>query len=565
MNFLLQHLELHVDETFLLQGERLLEGGKVSYYAEQERNLWVATVEAGRPYEIEVKISPSRVTAATCECERYLETGMCGHIVATLLQVRKEQAARKEAREKNRQAAPPRRQKLSPDMILEAAPNDDLLAFVRDYARQDRAFGLALKARFAGLVTSINSSEKYAQIIDSAISMARKADRTLNKKGAQQLSTALHELLSQAEDHCARELYAEAMYIAQAIIEKIPPVMNKAVGYELALRGMVEQSLDLLHQLAQTALSPALREQLWHYCLEEFGRITHRIHQLDDRFFRIMMDLSSNAKQRKQLLDWLEEHLNKYATEGRDPSTMALLKVEWAERIVGKAQFFKMAEQHANLPSVLRYFVERSLELEEPARARKLVEQVLKTTSQKDEVEQLEEMLLKIALRENDATAIAKYAQKRFVATLQNDYWQLVREHTTGDRLLAFEQILEALHRLPTTPQKWQAIANVYASEERYEELIAYLQRSNSIELLAQFDHLLLPNHKEELSQMYRILLLQYLKNHIGYRPSRRIRELLDHLAEIGAPDLAVSLVSLFKASYPERQSLMEELKSYGR
>ncbi|NUO02520.1 MAG: hypothetical protein HUU01_18090 [Saprospiraceae bacterium] len=118
---------------------------------------------------------------------------------------------------------------------------------------------------------------------------------------------------------------------------------------------------------------------------------------------------------------------------------------------------------------------------------------------------------------------------------------------------------------MPASQQKWQAIAIVYASEERYEDLIDYLRRANSIELLAQFDHLLLPRYQEEVGQLYRILLLQYLKNHIGYRPSRRIRELLEHLAQVGAPELAASLIALFKASYPERQSLMEELKSYGR
>ena len=232
MNFLLQHLELHIDETSLLQGERLLEGERVTFCAEQEKNLWVATVEAGRSFEIEVKTSPSRVTAATCECERFLETAMCGHIAAVLLQVRKLQQARKETA---RQTALPRRIKLNAEMILGVAPTEDLLVFLREYARQDRAFTLALKARFAGMVTGVGSQEKYVQILESAISMARKPDRTLNKKGSNQLHGAVQELLAQAEDHTARELYAEALNIAQAIIEKIPPVMNKAQGYEAAL------------------------------------------------------------------------------------------------------------------------------------------------------------------------------------------------------------------------------------------------------------------------------------------------------------------------------------------
>jgi len=562
MNFLLQHLELHIDETSLLQGERLLEGERISYCAEQEKNLWIATVEAGRAYEIEVKTSPSRVTAATCECERFLETEMCGHIAAVLLRVRNLQQARKETA---RQAAPPRRMKLSAEMILGVAPTEDLLVFLREYARQDRPFALALKARFAGLVTGIGSLEKYVQIIESAISMARKPDRTLNKKGSQQLYAAIQEMLAQAEDHCARELYAEALNIAQAIIEKIPPVMNKAQGYEASLRKMVEKALELLRQLSEKPLPPALREALWHYCIEEFGRITHRMHQFDDRFFKIMMTMSAGMRQQKQLLDWMEEHLDRYAQENRDPSNMVILQLQWTEKVAGKKAFYDLAGRYAHLQAVLQFVVERSLQTDQPVRARKVIQNLLKTTANREATGETEEMLLRIALHEKDSAAIIQYAKKRFMATLQDDYWQLLRTHTTENRTEAFEQIVESLRKLPASPQKWLAIAGIYASEARFEDLIDYLRRANSIELLAQFDHLLLPRYQEEVGQLYRILLLQYLKNHIGYRPSKRIRELLDHLAAVGAPELAASLITLFKASYPERQSLMEELKLYGR
>jgi len=224
-----------------------------------------------------------------------------------------------------------------------------------------------------------------------------------------------------------------------------------------------------------------------------------------------------------------------------------------------------MAGRYAHLQPVLQFVVERSLELNQPARARKVILNLLKTDKTRENTGEIEELLLRIALHEEDVPAIFQYARKRFLATLQDNYWQLLRTHTPENRQEVFEQIVESLRKLPSSPQKWQAIAAIYASEERYEDLIDYLRCANSIELLAQFDHLLLPRYEAEVGQLYRVLLLQYLKNHIGYRPSRRIRELLDHLVTVGAPELAASLITLFKASYPERQSLMEELKLYGR
>ena len=92
MNFPLQNIEAHLDDESLLHGEQLLQEGKVLELLEAEKHLWLAHVEDGRALEVEVKISPAKVIAASCECERFRQKKMCGHVAATLLKLRQERS-----------------------------------------------------------------------------------------------------------------------------------------------------------------------------------------------------------------------------------------------------------------------------------------------------------------------------------------------------------------------------------------------------------------------------------------------------------------------------------------
>ena len=95
MNFPLKNIELHLEETALLIGEKLFEKGKVEGLHETERNLWLAEVERN---EVEVQISPGKVKAITCECNVFKTNKICGHIAATLFALRKLLTTQKEKR-----------------------------------------------------------------------------------------------------------------------------------------------------------------------------------------------------------------------------------------------------------------------------------------------------------------------------------------------------------------------------------------------------------------------------------------------------------------------------------
>lgn len=102
MNFPLQNIETYLDEESLLLGESLLEAGSVEDLREVDKHLWVAKVNDRQGYEVEVKLSPSRVLAATCDCDRYRDIGICEHLAAAILLLRRRQQEKKQRRQKQR-------------------------------------------------------------------------------------------------------------------------------------------------------------------------------------------------------------------------------------------------------------------------------------------------------------------------------------------------------------------------------------------------------------------------------------------------------------------------------
>ena len=179
MNFLLQKLESHIDEGALIEGESLLEAGAANGLFELEKHLWLATVDG---HEVELKVSPSKVLGGTCECERFAEEGMCEHLAALMMAVRRKQQAHKQKREQEKKESQGPR-KLTTGIVLDNVNLEELAEFVRDYAKANRNFAIALKARFASIVTEIGGNEKYMQLLESTIKAVRKLDRSISMRG----------------------------------------------------------------------------------------------------------------------------------------------------------------------------------------------------------------------------------------------------------------------------------------------------------------------------------------------------------------------------------------------
>lgn len=562
MNIPLENIEVYLDEQSLLLGETLLEAGSVEDLREVEKHLWVAKVTDGRRYEVEVKLSPSRVLAATCDCDRYRDIGICEHLAATTFLLRRRQQEKKQRQQKQRKSRKTT-QKLTTGAVLESVSHEELIAFVRQYAKTNRNFALALKTRFAPQVSMEESKDKYLQLLDSAISMARKVDRGISFRGSQKIYKVLVEIENQIEEAIANRYFRESFHMIQSIIEKITPILKKIDHKRMEIEEQLDHSFRSLKNIIQENPAPALLTEIWEYGLEECTKLRYRNQQLDRRFFQLLLSLAVDREQQDELSEKLDEALRKYEYEGRNPAAILLMLLQILETVQEEDRIQALLDRYLGEPDILLYAVRYAMQHQDYSKAKLLADQGRRNKLRPPVQAELEETLLHIAQAEGDRNAIVRLSIERLLESYDIDYLANVQQISGEEWPRYREQIITQLRARPFSLEREELIGKIYARDQHWEALVQHLTQARSLELLRHFDRLLLATHRQQVYQLYRQLLMEYLQNHLGPKPSGQIRLVLQHLDDIKAGDLVEELVEQFRNKYPERHTLMEELSLF--
>lgn len=558
MNFPLKSIELHVDEHLFIIAEKQIDEAKVKHLQEADKHLWLAKVDS---YEVEIQITPSKVTACTCECDTYLMEDMCEHIVATLLVLRKTLSEAKHKRPKNRKKVKHIPKKLTTAVILDQVPHDELMAFIQRYAKSNRHFSIALKTRFAASVTLNDSKEKYIQLLEATLSVSRRPNRMISSRGLKKIVDVVEELMAQAEDTFAQDFYADTLVILQSIIEKISPVLNKVEGDNQVLRELVLKAFDMIRILLEEPIAPALKTEIWEYALEESHRIAYWVNDFSKFFYDWLISLAKEKKRVNTLLEHINTQLTSVEKLKDYELPLLLIKLKVLEKAKRNKEIKQLVKDNFKQPEILVFSIQQALEKQNYKRAKYLTKEGYRVFKAKNIIQQLDEAALQVAQVEDNTSSILKFAKKRLLATLKFSYFTLLKSTVSEeDWALYCNALLEEIHELPYSLLKRDMIAAIYAEEEMYDALLVYIQSLRSLDLLQRYDHILFKSQRKLLYELYMDFITSYLNNHLGRKAALKIKGMIQHLYKVGARDLAGNLVQMIRRRYPERHAMMEEL-----
>jgi len=561
MSFSLNLLEQNVEETALVQGEELFEQNAVEKMRMVEKNLWIAKVAT---LEVELKATSKRVEAVTCECASYQQKGMCEHIVAALLSLRKQV---NEKTQNPISKAPKKSQntsnRLTTRSILKEIDEASLQRFVQDYAARDRNFALALKARFIGAMEFSDDKAKYVQILEDTIKASRKKDRNISYRGTQKLLKMSDELFQQADLAMAQSHYTSVAYIAQSIIEKFTSILRKA-DRAAELRTQIDRSFKLLQQLLEKPIPPDFLEQLWEYVKQEFTRITYRINEIVPQFYRLQRVIVEKLNKEEELLELLTDFSLQMQYSDENYTRLLINRIGLLEKLGNEEAIDDIVKNNLRNPQLLLFVIRQALKKEDWKQAKYLTQKGLEQSQAKYVIAPLEEIMIRIAEQEKDRATLAKYAQNRLLSTYQLKYFEKLKNVYKGDWQKKVKTLIQQLKKTPYSLAQRDLVASIYAEEENYEELLEYVQKLRSLDILQQFDVILMKGKKQEVEELYGQLLREYLEHHVGRKSAVRVREKLAHLHQIGAKKLAKTLIQEFRDTYPERHALQEELEIFG-
>lgn len=560
MNFLLKNLELELDEQHLLVGEKLMDEGKVTQLIESERNLWIAHVDA---MEVEMQISPARVRACSCECDLFLRDKMCGHVAAGLLKLRKIISEKKTSTSPADRKKPTYYQRLTTSSILDNIRPEDLAAFVSQYAKSNRNFALTLKTRFAAHVPMPDSREKYTQLLDATIQAGRNKNDYISSAGSKQLARTVQELTSQVEDAIALEHFAEGWAALSAMLDKITPLLRKISGNSNSLREGMHKVFRCLENLLSLQIPPALRQDIWDFCVDSAQRPAYRLNDLAAPLLNVLLSLADDAHKAETLLEIIDRELDKTSESPEYRQSLLQVKILLLENesLTNEAKNFTL-ECLAD-PQIMLQTVEAADAGNILASIRPLVEKGLRLMESESVKKRLEHFLLKLARQQGDRSSIVKLARSRFLETKNFEYFENCKEYFRGDWEHFVQQLLADLIKQPDYQQNMEAIATLLARENRLEELLSLLAAQDSLDLFMRFDYLLLEKFRQEVFAYYDRQLKNYLADHLGPVSSRRVRQVLDHLRAAGSGKLAEELTASLLISFNNRITLTEDLEVF--
>lgn len=565
-NFPLSDLELNVEDDILEQAELLEAGSAIKALTEVEKNLWVARInDVEGLIETEIQLIGSKVKSFTCDCSIFNKLTVCPHIAAALMILRRRKVIEKESKDAQKalkKLTPETPTKITIPYIIKRIDSAQLIEFIADYARQDKQFALALKTRFTGDLMDGNFAEHYKALIDNTLRAAKNPKGKLTPKGWLQFFTMLDELKQKAESFFKIGELNESFDLIKLSLPLVHRYLRSHDSPHVKLAKRQTLLLEILRGYSGLLLSPELSENIWDFMLHEYAQ-NAKFRFADIIFDWIIKNTDSNIRTEK-VIQVLDNQI--VATRGNFDAQDRLLTqkiqiLQKSGRVEEASQMILGASQN---PEVLFFAVQNSIENNDLVLAKSLCLNGLRIFKNSNIVlEQLEEFLLKIAVKESDTPEgineeVLHLAEKRFLKTLNFDYFNLLKKyHIPSNKI---KTITQSLENQPYKVEKRDALAAIYFTEKHYDKLTEMIKNLQSLELLRRFGLELWRVDKAAGFDLHKTILYEYLFTHLGRPPAQRLRTLLESHIEKDGFELAEALMTAFKTDFPERFSLKEEL-----
>lgn len=535
-----------------------MEEGKVTRLFENEHHLWIAIVDG---IEVEMQISPSKVKACSCECDVFDRERMCGHVAAGLLNLRRtlSETVRHNKNDTTKKAFS--HQKLTVNAVLDSVRPDELASFVRNYARTNKPFSLALRAKFAAKVPLADNREKFGHLLDAAIQTYRKANDRISVAGAKQLGKMLEELLGQADDAIALEHFAEAWAMLAATISRFSPILKKLDGENPDIKNHLQAAFDKISSFAVQPIPPDLQEEIRDFCEAEFKRPVYRLNGFSGKLLTTLLALSKEDEAARKMLQTIDLELERTVLEANYRSSLLLTKLDILAKPCLKAEMDAFTLECLHEPQKILQLVDALTPSGDFRRIKSLVEKGHRILKEETVRAKLEAILLQIAQAEGQADVITVISRQRFLETRDFEFYDKCKQNHKGDWEAFVKKLLADLIRRYDFRQNFPTIATILGREGKLEELLGLLDEQQSLDLVRQFDHFLLKKKPTEVLKLYEKLLKNYLNDHLGLKASKRLRAVLDHLHKHGAGTIADKLFFSIKSTFPKRRFYMEEME----
>lgn len=547
----LKDFEFNINPATWNTAQDIHAAGGVRSLREVEKHFWVALVEESieARYEIEAIITPHKIKAFTCECWSEGRRLICPHIAAALLTIRQFLDKKAEERKaKAEQQAAKEDARFTIQTVLAKVEPEQLAGFVREYARRDRDFALALKTWFAA--EQEDAATHFRQLLESVVPRPQPG-KPVSEPDFRRLRKMLDDLETQLESARGQGNFRTVFSIGSVILQRITPLLDKTdATRRQTLLWFCQMAFDKMTVIESENLSPELRAGIWDFLFEcaEKGLFPPEMHREAIRYLSEKATEDSKFEQINALFD--------RTPTPAPPFLLHLYLAALARRGMERAGL-RVLEDYSDKPLIVKEAIIHLYYMQHWAATLTTGEHFLETpifnAPQRREVE---DILLQIAEKTKDRRRMLRLYRERFALTGSFSVLQKLKTTAADKWPTELERLLDLLKKKNDAKN----IAAVLAEEGQTEVLANFIAQQNSPELLQRYENHFLEHDRDFLRRQYVETLTAYLREHFGRTASSHVRERLSGLVQKGERDFVKEICAAIIANFDDRPSLAEEL-----
>lgn len=552
MKIFLSKFEESIDSVIISRGEDYFHNGAVSGLKKLRSGEWIASVEGTEIYKVRILFKRDTVYSHSCSCP-YDMGPVCKHVTAVLFALRN--------------PAKPKSPEETFAQVISRMPREDINTILTDYAEREPGFVDYVSARRTIKETS-SGKEEYRRIIRNTVYAVRGRHGYIGYWQASRAVNGAEMVLDKAQEFLVKQQPARALPICQCVLEEMVPLLQEADDSNGSIGDVIGQAFQGLAGCAYQAKDAGFRKVLLNYLLKECGH--KRYEGWSDwrwEFLAIAGEVVQSDKEREKLFNRIDEIEGKhgYKTDWSrfDHERATVIKMKVVERLGTKNDAEEFLNQHLDCTPLREHAIERALKHKDYILAKKLALEGItqdKARGLPGFIGKWTRYLLDIVEAQKDYPEVKKYSLQLFLSSSDFVFYDRYKRY-----FIPKEWPKEAQKIIDTVRHSKDGcnstLPKIYIREERWLDLMDFVQESNSSWALENFTKYLAKHFPDKLADVYEKVIIEKLAPVMGRGNYQYLCEFLIHLQKLGDKDRVKRLVVELSAKYSNRPAMLEELR----
>jgi uncharacterized Zn finger protein len=557
MKIPLNEFEQIIDETILKRGLSYFKKGYVTEFLEISNGEYEANVSGTEEYTVRLEIKNNVIVEHNCNCP-YDFGSVCKHIVASIFYLKQDEL---NLNEKNVSLVKKKKRKSVTQQLkelLDKVSHKDLKMFIQEHSKMDKQFRNLFLSNFAHLNES-QSKEFYQKQIQSVVNAATDRHGFIGWHEMTYLEQGIDPIISIAEKHFENGNYTNAIYIFTALMEEMTEAIQFCDDSNGVVGGIIDGSYETLLEITSKTISEDIRAELFSYYISAFEKNIYDGWDWNLGVLHIAYNLVRNVNEAEIIIKCLDTINSDYEKERAQS-----FKLEIIKRYRSKEEVQEFINKHITNSSIRNSEIAKAIENKEFDRALKLSKDGIKY-DQKDKpglVKDWYNWLLKIAQLQNDKTKIIEYSRFLFIDNFipQEDYYEILKQNVEKSKWNDFlEEIIAEI--TPIGGWKYtELVRKIFIKEKWWDRLFLMLKENVSLQNIEDNEQYLSKDYAQELIQLYRERLLNYVERNMGRNHYQTACRYLRRMKKLGGNEKVNELIAHLKITYPKRKALLDEL-----